>query len=64
MVELPTVWIDQQGSKVRATRDSLRMLASAGRLWIHHLTMPIGPDAPDETLAAHSPTHGVDALAS
>ena len=44
VVEVPTVWIDQRGSKVRATRDSLRMMASAVRLWIHHRTMPVGID--------------------
>jgi glycosyltransferase involved in cell wall biosynthesis len=44
VVELPTVWIDQSGSKLRARRDSMSMLASAARLWVHHHTMPI--DAP------------------
>jgi len=44
MVEVPTVWIDQRGSKVRAVRDSIRMLASALRLWIHHRTMPVGSE--------------------
>ena len=43
LVEVPTVWIDQAGSKVRAVGDTVRMLASALRLWIHHRTMPIGP---------------------
>jgi glycosyltransferase involved in cell wall biosynthesis len=42
VVEEPTVWIDQAGSKLRAGRDSMRMLSSAMRLWIHHRTMPIG----------------------
>jgi glycosyltransferase involved in cell wall biosynthesis len=45
LVEVPTVWIDQAGSKVRAVGDTLRMLASALRLWIHHRTMPVGPQA-------------------
>ncbi len=43
LVEVPTVWIDQAGSKVRAVGDTMRMLASALRLWIHHRTMPVGP---------------------
>ena len=52
MVEVPTVWIDQRGSKVRAMPDSLRMMASALRLWIHHRTVPIegpieGPIGPE-----------------
>jgi hypothetical protein len=41
VVEVPTVWIDQAGSKVRALDDTGRMLASALRLWIHHRTMPV-----------------------
>jgi glycosyltransferase involved in cell wall biosynthesis len=45
LVEVPTVWIDQAGSKVRAVGDTMRMLASALRLWIHHRTMPVGPVA-------------------
>jgi glycosyltransferase involved in cell wall biosynthesis len=44
-VEVPSVWIDQAGSKVRALGDTMRMLASALRLWIHQRTMPI--DAAD-----------------
>ena len=43
LVEVPTVWIDQAGSKVRALGDTMRMLASAVRLWIHHRTMPVEP---------------------
>ena len=46
LVEVPTVWIDQAGSKVRALGDTMRMLASAVRLWIHHRTMPVSLDAP------------------
>jgi hypothetical protein len=64
MVEVPTVWIDQQGSKLRATRDSLRMLASAGRLWIHHLTMPIGPEVRVATPAERDAAPSLDVLAS
>ena len=69
MVEVPTVWIDQQGSKLRATRDSLRMLASAGRLWIHHLTMPIAPETLTEIPRTEVPraersAYDVDVLAS
>lgn len=41
VVEVPTVWIDQAGSKLRAWNDSARMLSSAMRLWVHHRTMPI-----------------------
>jgi glycosyltransferase involved in cell wall biosynthesis len=41
LVEVPTIWIDQSGSKLDARRDALRMLAGTARLWIHHLTVPI-----------------------
>ena len=46
LVEMPTVWIDQAGSKLRTGRDAAWMLASALRLWMHHRTMPVQPDAP------------------
>ncbi len=38
--EVPTVWIDQAGSKVQKS-DALRTLISAGRLWLHHKVLPI-----------------------
>jgi hypothetical protein len=45
LVEVPTVWIDQAGSKLSAASDASRMLKSALRLWIHHRTMPVDPAA-------------------
>ena len=45
VVEVPTVWIDQEGSKLSTGRDASRMLKSALRLWIHHRTMPVEPAA-------------------
>jgi glycosyltransferase involved in cell wall biosynthesis len=48
LVEVPTVWIDQHGSKVRAAGDTMRMLASALRLWVHHHTMPVDTAARPE----------------
>ena len=41
VVEVPTLWIDQAGSKLRAGRDSLRMMRSTMRLWMHHRMTPI-----------------------
>jgi glycosyltransferase involved in cell wall biosynthesis len=41
VVEVPTVWIDQSGSKLTARRDAVRMLIGAARLWFHHRTLPI-----------------------
>jgi dolichyl-phosphate beta-glucosyltransferase len=34
IVEVPTVWIDQEGSHVRAMADSRRMGTSLVRLWL------------------------------
>ncbi len=41
LVEVPTVWIDQAGSRVRPVRDTARMLASSLSLWLHHRTIPV-----------------------
>lgn len=41
IVEEPTVWVDQAGSKLDTRRDATRMLFSTLRLWIHHRTMPV-----------------------
>ena len=41
IIEMPTVWLDQSGSKVRTARVALGMAASALRLWIHHRTSSI-----------------------
>lgn len=41
IVETPTIWIDQDGSRIRAATDARRMAASAFRLWIHHRVLPI-----------------------
>jgi len=65
MVEVPTVWIDQRGSKVHAVGDSMRMLASAVRLWIHHRTMPVAQETqrPEATRTDSARRGGeVDAL--
>lgn len=41
VAEAPTVWIDQDGSRVRVLHDTVRMAASLGRLWLHHHVMPV-----------------------
>jgi glycosyltransferase involved in cell wall biosynthesis len=43
IAEVPTVWIDQTGSHLRAGPDSLQMAASAVRLWLHHHLLPVEP---------------------
>jgi glycosyltransferase involved in cell wall biosynthesis len=41
IAEVPTVWIDQAGSHLRAGPDSIQMAASAMRLWLHHQLLPV-----------------------
>lgn len=47
IVEVPTIWIDQSGSKVRVARDSWRMATSVFRLWLHHRVIPIEVNTPE-----------------
>jgi len=53
VAEMPTVWIDQDGSRVEVIRDALRMAASLGRLWLHHrivpVQMPVRPAVPHQS---------------
>jgi hypothetical protein len=46
IVEVPTIWIDREGSRLRVLHDSKQMLASSLRLWAHHLVLPVQPAAP------------------
>jgi hypothetical protein len=39
--EVPTIWLDQAGSKVSTHRDSIRMFLSALRLWLHLHVLPV-----------------------
>lgn len=48
VAEVPTIWIDQAGSKLRTRKDATRMLKSALRLWVHHRTLPVEA-APEAT---------------
>ncbi|MBK5223672.1 MAG: glycosyltransferase [Acidimicrobiia bacterium] len=41
VVEVPTVWIDQAGSRLNAGSDARRMLWSSLRLWMHHRVIPV-----------------------
>jgi glycosyltransferase involved in cell wall biosynthesis len=41
VVALPTIWIDQDGSRMRAGADAKRMAASALQLWLRHRVLPI-----------------------
>lgn len=44
IVEVPTVWVDRDGSRIDGVRDARRMAASALRLWLHHRVIPVDPD--------------------
>ncbi len=50
ILEVPTVWIDQEGSRVSALQDAKRMAASAMRLWLHHRVLPVDRPANPATL--------------
>jgi glycosyltransferase involved in cell wall biosynthesis len=41
IVEVPTIWVDQEDSRLRAGADGRRMAASALRLWFHHRVLPV-----------------------
>jgi len=41
VAEVPTIWIERDGSRVEAVTDSKRMAASALWLWLHHRVLPV-----------------------
>jgi glycosyltransferase involved in cell wall biosynthesis len=41
VAEVPTVWLDKDGSRLSTGRDSLRMAASLALLWLRHRTVPV-----------------------
>jgi len=45
IVEVPTVWIDQAGSRIDTGKEAARMAASSLRLWLHHRLLPVDPAA-------------------
>ncbi len=58
VVEVPTVWIDCEGSRLDVMKDSRRMAMSSLRLWLHHRILPVPVPAP-ESLVSQSPEPGV-----
>lgn len=45
--EVPTIWIDREGSRLSTRFDAPRMAASLARLWLHHRVLPVQlPAAP------------------
>jgi glycosyltransferase involved in cell wall biosynthesis len=41
VVSVPTIWIDREGSRIRAGADARRMAASALQLWLRHRVLPV-----------------------
>ncbi len=41
VVEVPTVWLDQEGSHLSAGSDARQMAISSLRLWFHHRVLPV-----------------------
>ncbi|HWE68790.1 MAG TPA: glycosyltransferase [Acidimicrobiales bacterium] len=54
IVEVPTVWLDQDGSHLSAGADGRRMAMSALRLWLHHRVLPV-PVPEDRVLPPQAP---------
>ena len=62
IVEVPTVWLDREGSHVHPAADARRMAASSLRLWLHHRVLPVPSpivaDAPSTGQTAPSAANG------
>ncbi len=59
IVEVPTIWIDRDGSHVNAASDATQMAVSALRLWLHHKTIPVPSEpatVPDELVSSGTAT--------
>ena len=59
IVEVPTVWVEREGSHVSAVADSARMTASSLRLWLHHRVLPV--PAPEHAAVSAAEDHGAPA---
>jgi hypothetical protein len=53
IVEVPTIWIDQEGSRVSAVGDSGRMGASLLRLWARRRGVGARPAPREEREVVH-----------
>ncbi len=64
IVEVPTVWIDQPGSKLSLRREAKRMLGGLLRLWVHHHTLPIDATMRPAGLSRPAPVDDTPATAA
>jgi glycosyltransferase involved in cell wall biosynthesis len=55
---VPTIWIDQEGSRLNAGGDAKRMAISTLRLWLHHRAIPVETDGPRDPSALAEPDPG------
>jgi glycosyltransferase involved in cell wall biosynthesis len=49
---VPTIWIDREGSRLRAAADAKRMAFSTLRLWLHHRVIPVETEGERDPSAA------------
>jgi glycosyltransferase involved in cell wall biosynthesis len=49
---VPTIWIDREGSRLRAATDAKRMAFSTLRLWLQHRTVPIETEGGERDASA------------
>jgi glycosyltransferase involved in cell wall biosynthesis len=50
IVEVPTVWVHQDGSRLKTVSDARRMALSSLRLWVHHQILPVAPEEDEEVM--------------
>jgi glycosyltransferase involved in cell wall biosynthesis len=50
VMEVPTIWIDQAGSRIKTMSDSRRMAAGLLRLWLQHRLTPVTFPAADASV--------------
>lgn len=62
VVEVPTVWIDRDRSRVDVLGDSRRMALSSFSLWLHHLAVPLPTVPPASVPPPTIPPASVPAL--
>lgn len=60
VVEVPTIWIDREGSRLRTGTDAARMAASLLRLWLHHRVLPVEGSRAQAPARALAPRETVD----
>jgi len=55
IIEVPTVWVDRSGSRVRPAADAGLMAMSSLRLWMHHRILPVRSVRPEPSSPSGTP---------